>query len=326
MESAQPASSASGRTLRIAGAAFAAIAMALAISIGACGRGEKKPDTGGVSDTTAYRGASTLTDTTAQITALGKFLQGYPESSFRSRAYRRLYDLESAADKSRAAAGVRRALRKEKQPAARSALHYILFGYTQEHDPDAVDSVIRAVLADKADLEYELYNAIAWDLAEKGRNLDQALELAERSVAKAPDSLAQATVLDTKGWVYYQRKEYAKAIETLTAAIAVSPEPYEEIEIHLAQALDAAGMKAEAREAFAKLLLTREDPEFRARALALTAELGGSPDDFRRDLDRRREERATPAPDFTLKNYAGQDITLSSFRGQVVLLNFWHPT
>jgi peroxiredoxin len=30
-----------------------------------------------------------------------------------------------------------------------------------------------------------------------------------------------------------------------------------------------------------------------------------------------------PAPDFTLQDLGGNDVTLSSFRGQVVLINFW---
>jgi peroxiredoxin len=30
-----------------------------------------------------------------------------------------------------------------------------------------------------------------------------------------------------------------------------------------------------------------------------------------------------PAPDFTLKDYAGREVKLSSLRGQVVLVNFW---
>ncbi len=302
------------------------LALGVALAIAACGQGEKRPDTGGISDTTAFRGASTLTDTTAQIAALAKFLDSYPESAFRPRAYRRLSDLESAASPERAAKRLAKALRKEKQPAARSSLHYLLFQHAEAHAPDQVEPALRSVLADKAELDYEVYNAIAWELAEKGEHLDQALALSDRSLAQAPDSLAKATVLDTKGWVYYKKQEYAKSIETLTAAIATSPEPFEEIEVHLAQALDAGGMKAEARDAYTKLLLTQEIPEFRTRALALTGELGGSPEEFARDIDRRREERATPAPDFALKDYAGRDIRLSDFRGRVVLLNFWHPT
>jgi peroxiredoxin len=31
----------------------------------------------------------------------------------------------------------------------------------------------------------------------------------------------------------------------------------------------------------------------------------------------------TPAPDFTLKDYAGREVKLSSLRGQVVVVNFW---
>ena len=34
-------------------------------------------------------------------------------------------------------------------------------------------------------------------------------------------------------------------------------------------------------------------------------------------------EERKPAPDFTLKDEAGRDVTLSDYRGKVVLLNFW---
>lgn len=32
---------------------------------------------------------------------------------------------------------------------------------------------------------------------------------------------------------------------------------------------------------------------------------------------------ATPAPDFTLKSRGGENLKLSEFRGDVVMINFW---
>ena len=43
----------------------------------------------------------------------------------------------------------------------------------------------------------------------------------------------------------------------------------------------------------------------------------------RRRSTRRSGELPAPAPDFTLKDYAGREVKLSSLRGQVVLVNFW---
>ena len=37
-------------------------------------------------------------------------------------------------------------------------------------------------------------------------------------------------------------------------------------------------------------------------------------------------ETGTTAPDLTLPNPAGTPVSLSSFQGRVVLLNFWTPT
>jgi peroxiredoxin len=38
-----------------------------------------------------------------------------------------------------------------------------------------------------------------------------------------------------------------------------------------------------------------------------------------------RDRHARPAPDFSLKNFEGNPVTLSSLRGKVVVLSFWFP-
>lgn len=60
------------------------------------------------------------------------------------------------------------------------------------------------------------YNELANHLANSGGNLDEALTLASQAVQRAPD---QGAVLDTLGWVYYQRKEQAKAVDCFQRAL-----------------------------------------------------------------------------------------------------------
>lgn len=306
----------------------AAIALALALAAGACSRGDKPAGAGagGVSDTLAYRTAAALGDTAKQIAALDGFLARYPGSSFRARAHRRLFNLERERDPAAATARIRKQLKQEKQAEARGALHYALFEHVHEHAPGEQAAVARDVLADRAALDYDVYNAVAWDLADAGQELDLALELAARGLAGAPDSLAKAACLDTQGWVHYQKGDHAKAIEALEAGKALASEPFEELDLHLAKAYQAGGRREKARDLFLELMLTQEDPDLRARLTQVTQELGGSPEEVFRDLDRRREERAAPAADFGLKDYSGKDVHLADFRGSIVLLNFWHPT
>lgn len=64
-------------------------------------------------------------------------------------------------------------------------------------------------------------NNLAFDLADTGTDLDQALSLAQKVARKFPDSPA---VLDTLGWVYTKRGLNRPAIQVLRALVAKYPQ------------------------------------------------------------------------------------------------------
>ena len=54
-------------------------------------------------------------------------------------------------------------------------------------------------------------------LAEDGRELDEAESLIRRALAEDPEN---GGFLDSLGWVYFQKKQYKKALETLESALS----------------------------------------------------------------------------------------------------------
>jgi len=66
-------------------------------------------------------------------------------------------------------------------------------------------------------------NELAWNYAEHGGNLDEALSLAHKAREQAVD---RTQITDTLGWIYYKKKVYAQAISLLkesAAAMANNP-------------------------------------------------------------------------------------------------------
>jgi tetratricopeptide (TPR) repeat protein len=63
-------------------------------------------------------------------------------------------------------------------------------------------------------------NNLAWDYAERGGNLDIALNLAQVAKAQHPES---PQVTDTLGWVYYKKGMYGPAVTTLREAVQQGP-------------------------------------------------------------------------------------------------------
>jgi tetratricopeptide (TPR) repeat protein len=97
-------------------------------------------------------------------------------------------------------------------------------------------------------------NNLAWDYAQQGTKLDQALQLASVAVDRNPKNPA---AFDTLGVVQLKRRNYSQAVAALSKAVSLMtgeewraqrPEVYG----HLAEALENAGMSERASEARAK--------------------------------------------------------------------------
>jgi len=89
-------------------------------------------------------------------------------------------------------------------------------------------------------------NYIAYHLAEHGRDLARAEDLAKRALQTSPND---GYYLDTLGWVYFQQQRFADAEETLARAVAVSGRDVVIVE-HYGDALRSNAKEARALEAY----------------------------------------------------------------------------
>ena len=93
-------------------------------------------------------------------------------------------------------------------------------------------------------------NNLAWLYAERGGNMDVALQLAQTAKSKLTD---QPEVNDTLGWIYYKRGIAELAIPPFQESIAKDPKnPV--YHYHLGLALKLRGDKVKAREALSQAL------------------------------------------------------------------------
>ena len=317
------------RDHRLVGAVLLPLSLAVLLAAGCAGKEKSAQNTmkktnPAVSDTSAYQGAAAIPDTSARLTAWQNFLKDYPESKLRPAVYSRLLALMEKKEAAQVTPFSRAQLQTEKNPSARGRLHYELYQQARAQDAAAVATAIDDLAKDQ-NTDGDGCNEVAWDLVERGERLDDAVRLASLGADRSADSLSKGGVLDTKGWAQFQQGKYGDAVATLQQAVALS-HGQEDVQEHLAQALDKSGDAAGARDLYADLLVSREDPAMRARVEALTRQVHGSVAETFSRIDQRRQAAAHPAPDIALKDYDGKEIHLADFRGKVVLLDFWHPT
>jgi Flp pilus assembly protein TadD len=99
-------------------------------------------------------------------------------------------------------------------------------------------------------------NNLAWNLAETGGDLDEALKLAQMAKDKLPK---MTSVADTLGWVHYKKGSYAAAIDFLKECVSKEPKNAT-FQYHLGMAYFKNGRRAEARTSLSEAL--RLSPSF----------------------------------------------------------------
>jgi tetratricopeptide (TPR) repeat protein len=121
-------------------------------------------------------------------------------------------------------------------------------------DRKEAESVMRELIAISPNHAAAL-NFLGYMLIEINENLDEAEELVKRALKIQPENGAY---LDSLGWLYYQKKQYKRALEILEKAVANEPEEgviWEHVgDVHLAL-----GDKQKALDAFTKAVKCKND-------------------------------------------------------------------
>ena len=101
---------------------------------------------------------------------------------------------------------------------------------------------------------------LAYVIVQKGGDLDVALSLAQTARRRMPTS---ADAADTLGWIYYQKRAYSSAVDTLRAAVALAQESKSpdnpRYHYHLGMAYSKSGERVLAREQLQRMLRMNPD-------------------------------------------------------------------
>ncbi|MBI9090809.1 MAG: tetratricopeptide repeat protein [Desulfobacterium sp.] len=114
------------------------------------------------------------------------------------------------------------------------------------------------------------YNQLAWLYAENEINLDKAMKLAKKADELQPEN---ASILDTIGWIFFQKNEYKKASEKLEIACKVNPNN-PTILYHLGVVYSKKGDDGSAKESLQKALKLSSQFKEADKARELLKQLG----------------------------------------------------
>ncbi|MDQ7816290.1 MAG: redoxin domain-containing protein [Melioribacteraceae bacterium] len=232
---------------------------------------------------------------------------------------------------------------------------YILTLPVKEND---IEKVVE-LLSSYKNASAMVYNSVAWSLFELGKDLNKAEELAEKGIQLAKKEIdmpkgkrpqfystsewensrkrSAGMVMDTYGAILLKQNKNIEAEKVLTEAVMLlgkeEPESNEryvsalmtngkfdlakkELEEFFSKAANTSGMKEMLKESYMKTGGTENgfDSYFRKFEDASKAKIIAK---------LQKEMINEPAPQFTLTDLNGKSVSLSDFKGKVVIVDFW---
>lgn len=203
-----------------------------------------------------------------------------------------------------------------------------------------------------------LYNNTAWNMAEKGENMEQARLMAAEATTWAQNEIVQpmspkTAYLTHKAWENNRKFTFAQYADTYAYILDKAGDSQTALK-YQAQAVEyTEGKEAEMNERYTMFLENTKAPDLRYRLEGFIMHGKASPkmkEQFKRlytsedksaagtdaylaglekiARENMKNELAAkmldqPAPGFQLKNLDGQEVSLQSLKGKVVVVDFW---
>jgi len=256
-----------------------------------------------------------------------QLLDEKPSAKTRARVSRYIVKgyFEDLGDENAAVKRAREILASEDDSEVRGYVYYTLFEYYRKTDPEETVRLCEEVIDSGREPGW-LYNTMGWTLCDRDTLLDLAGELCSKAVENAEDDQTKAGALDSRGWVKFKQHKFDEAVSDLEAARKLQSEPDAEVLFHLARAYGKVNRDEEAIELGIELLSRSMDPEIRSFVEDLYRRKHGSLKGLEETVREKRLAASWEAPDFTLADLDGNQVSLSEHRGKVVALVFWSPT
>jgi tetratricopeptide (TPR) repeat protein len=305
------------------------IVVAAGVIVGVVFKDRMKPARPG-NEQAEFKEIGELTDSEAKIARLERFISDYPKSDLKSRAYSTIAKemLDALKDTTRFVGFARQTIERETDPESEAMMYYRLYNLKAEAKPEEAALIGTELLKVPIDAGW-IYNYIGYDLADRGRELDLAMALCQRSVELSKTREDSAMCLDSRGFVYYKKGMYPEAIADLGKSVDLYGEPFEEGLKHLADAYLKAGDSARSFATYRRILVMGEYDYARAIIDSMmTAQRYPrmKRQQFEDGLWQDRAAAATPAAAFSMPTLAGETVSFEPAKGGIVVLNFMSPT